>query len=52
MRFSESGHESGAGDGDRSGIGYIALIKEPATTLIDKYRKLCYWRQVVNAENN
>jgi hypothetical protein len=35
-----------------SAVDYVALIAEPATTLIEKYRKLCYWRQVVNAENN
>ena len=33
-------------------IEYVALIAEPATTLLDKFKKLCYWRQVVNAENN
>jgi hypothetical protein len=33
-------------------VDYVELIAEPATSLIEKYRKLCYWRQVVNAENN
>jgi hypothetical protein len=35
-----------------SAVDYVALIAEPATSLVEKYRKLCYWRQVVNAENN
>jgi len=34
------------------GIEAVNLITENATTLTEKYRQLCYWRQVVNAENN
>jgi hypothetical protein len=49
MRSSELGSN---GDGPHDGIGDVRLITERATTLIDKYRQLCYWRQVVNAENN
>jgi len=53
MRFSEPGSESGTVTSQHPyAIDYVALIAEPATTLLEKYRKLCYWRQVVNAENN
>jgi hypothetical protein len=34
------------------GIAGVTLIVENATTLTEKYRQLCYWRQIVNAENN
>ncbi|HXQ76468.1 MAG TPA: hypothetical protein VN791_08235 [Acidimicrobiales bacterium] len=34
------------------GVEDVALISENATTLSEKFRNLCYWRQVVNAENN
>ena len=30
----------------------VTLIKENATTLSDRFRQLCYWRQVVNAHSN
>ncbi|MGH9018841.1 MAG: hypothetical protein ACRDY1_13910 [Acidimicrobiales bacterium] len=30
----------------------VMLIKENATTLSDRFRQLCYWRQVVNAKSN
>ena len=33
-------------------FGEISLIEERVTTLSDRFRQLCYWRQVVNAENN
>jgi hypothetical protein len=51
MRFSE------ADSGDIANhlpadVGDVELIKEQATTLNEKYRQLCYWRQVVNAETN
>jgi hypothetical protein len=49
MRFTES--DDGA-SGGLTEIHDIALILEKPTTLIEKYRQLCYWRQVVNAEHN
>jgi hypothetical protein len=51
MRFSEpeSSDAVGPADGhDRR----IPLISERATSFLERYRQLCYWRQVVNAENN
>jgi hypothetical protein len=30
----------------------ICLIGEEPTSFMERYRQLCYWRQVVNAENN
>jgi hypothetical protein len=55
MPFSEPGSsdESSAGPSyPLLGIEGVSLIMENATTLTEKYRQLCYWRQVVNAENN
>jgi hypothetical protein len=62
MRFSEPAPQrasagvgpssDGDGPGRFRGIETTALINEQPTTLIEKYRNLCYWRQVVNAENN
>jgi hypothetical protein len=51
MRFSEP-QSTEVTSVHPAAIEYVALIAEPATSLIEKYRKLCYWRQVVNAENN
>jgi len=42
----------GEDPGDRVVLVDIALIADEATTLVEKYRRLCYWRQVVNAESN
>ena len=42
----------GVKTGQFSGFDSAALIMERPVTLIEKYRQLCYWRQVVNAENN
>jgi len=44
--------ESGVAVAGRIVIEDIQLISDDGTTLIEKYRRLCYWRQVVNAENN
>ncbi|HVC68917.1 MAG TPA: hypothetical protein VNC61_01500 [Acidimicrobiales bacterium] len=35
-----------------SQVGMATLISWQTTTVHDKYRQLCYWRQVVNASNN
>lgn len=51
MRFSEpesSDPVLQSGGRDRC----IPLISERATSFMERYRQLCYWRQVVNAENN
>ena len=32
--------------------GVTTLISWQGTTAVDKFRQLCYWRQVVNASNN
>jgi hypothetical protein len=51
MRFSES--DAGVVESEHPGaVGYIGLIMEQPVTLIEKYRQLCYWRLVVNAENS
>jgi hypothetical protein len=51
MRFSES--DSGE---DalmlRSDLGSATVITTGAGSLSEKFRRLCYWRQVINAENN
>ncbi|HEY7948445.1 MAG TPA: hypothetical protein VID75_12280 [Acidimicrobiales bacterium] len=33
-------------------VGATALISWQHTSVGDKFRQLCYWRQVVNASNN
>jgi hypothetical protein len=51
MRFSES--DAGEVESRHpSAVSYISLIMERPVTLNDKYRQLCYWRLVVNAENS
>ncbi|HXQ44659.1 MAG TPA: hypothetical protein VN816_08475 [Acidimicrobiales bacterium] len=51
MRFSEQ--DSGdVASRQPDEVGDIELIREQAPTLNDKFRQLCYWRQVVNAESN
>ncbi len=51
MRFSDPTPDTETGSRP-SAIGEIDLIAENATSLSEKFRNLCYWRQVVNAENN
>jgi hypothetical protein len=46
MRFSDP--ESN----EPSAVGNVELITEKTTSLSEKYRQLCYWRQIVNAEHN
>jgi hypothetical protein len=33
-------------------VGAATLISWQSTSLDDKFRQLCYWRQVVNSTNN
>jgi hypothetical protein len=43
------------GDGSSqhpAAITYITLIVEQPSTLADRFRQLCYWRQVINAEHS
>jgi len=35
-----------------SEVGATTLISWQETSVGDKFRQLCYWRQVVNASNN
>jgi hypothetical protein len=51
MRFADPNAEDAEG-GQLASVGDISLILEKPVTLIEKYRQLCYWRQVVHAENN
>jgi hypothetical protein len=46
MRFSDPASN------EPSGVGDVELTTEKTTTLSEKYRQLCYWRQIVNAEHN
>jgi hypothetical protein len=32
--------------------GIVTLISWQTTSVGDKFRQLCYWRQVINATNN
>jgi hypothetical protein len=51
MRFSES--ESGEDAVTRrSTLGSATVITTGAGSLSEKFRRLCYWRQVINAEYN
>jgi hypothetical protein len=51
MRFSESDSGEGASR-NPSYIGDVELIPERPASLIERYRQLCYWRQVIHAEYN
>jgi hypothetical protein len=51
MRFSEP-ESSDVVSQPPGGEVNVSLITEQATSFIERYRQLCYWRQVVNAENN
>jgi hypothetical protein len=50
MRFTEA--DSGVVPEASAGVGHVRLIMGEPQTLGEKYRQLCYWRQVVNAEKN
>jgi hypothetical protein len=50
MRFSDPDGRDLAGQ--LASLDDVTLILEKPVTLIEKYRQLCYWRQVVHAESN
>jgi hypothetical protein len=53
MRFSEREPADDAAGGSVTDVGATAtVIPLEARSLSDKYRRLCYWQQVINAENN
>jgi hypothetical protein len=53
MRFSEREPADDAAGGLVTDLGTTAtVIPLEAHSLSDKYRRLCYWQQVINAENN
>jgi hypothetical protein len=51
MRFSDPDGRDLAGR-QLASLEDVTLILERPVTLIEKYRQLCYWRQVVHAESN
>jgi hypothetical protein len=51
MRFSDPASDT-VTSRHPSAIDDVALIVENATSLSETFRNLCYWRQIVNAENN
>jgi hypothetical protein len=45
--------ETGDGSSQHpAAITYITLIVEQPSTLADRFRQLCYWRQVINSEHS
>jgi hypothetical protein len=52
VRSDEPGSTDGLVNGLIRQVGVATLISWQTDSVSDKFRQLCYWRQVVNATNN